>query len=104
MLGNALRVKQAPEPSEILWHNRHVTIKQQNWRKVGVMVCCLIFLTAMFVLFSWMKSASIKNMWRYPTTTNCAAVTSMFTETDGSVNTNAYEKYALIDAPLTEDK
>jgi len=25
LLGNEIVVTQAPEPSEILWHNRHVT-------------------------------------------------------------------------------
>ena len=38
----------------------------------------MLFLLAMFVLFSWMKSKSIKNMYRYPSTTNCNTVGSLF--------------------------
>jgi len=79
LLNKPIITSQAPEPSEILWHNRHVTVNQQNWRKVGVFIAVLIFLALMFALFTWMKSKAIQNMFRYPSTTNCDSIKSIFT-------------------------
>jgi hypothetical protein len=109
LVGEEAWCKQAPEPSEIIWHNRHVTTKQQNCRKVLVFLVCLIFLGLMFFFFSWMKSKAINNMWRYPTTTNCGAVTSMFSGKDPTtgemvVDLDDYQKYADIDKPLTNER
>jgi len=78
LVGEEIWCKQAPEPSEIIWHNRHVTTKQQNIRKVFVFIGCLLFLTLMFFFFSYLKSKAIKNMWRYPTTTNCDTIDNIF--------------------------
>lgn len=58
----------------------------------------------MFVLFSWMKSKTIKNMFRYPSTVNCNAITSTFTASNGIVDVTDYEKWAVIDAPLTYER
>lgn len=44
LLGNEIVVKQAPEPSEILWHNRHVTDRQALCNKVIAFICSFIFL------------------------------------------------------------
>lgn len=100
LLEEPLICNQAPEPSEILWHNRHVTYKQQNWHKAVVFIVSAILLFLMFILFSFMKAISIKNMWRYPATTNCDSVESLF-YTEGVTDLNAYESYAEIDQPLT---
>lgn len=90
LLGNEIVVKQAPEPSEILWHNRHVTDKKALCNKVIAFICSFIFLVAMFLLFTWMKSKSIKNMYRYPSTTNCKSVDSIFMDSDGSIDVSLY--------------
>lgn len=104
LLQNDVFVTQAPEPSEILWHNRHVTYATQRWRKIGVFIACLIFLFGMFLLFTWMKSKAIKNMWRYPSTTNCQAVSEQFRGKDGEINDAYYQEYAQVDKDLTTSK
>ena len=38
----------------------------------------MAFLFAMFIGFTAMKAASIKNMWRYPSGTNCANIENIF--------------------------
>ena len=90
LLGNEIVVKQAPEPSEILWHNRNVTDRQRLCKKVIVFICSFIFLVVMFYTFTLMKVISIKNMYRYPSTTNCNFVDSIFTQSDGTINQSLY--------------
>lgn len=98
LVGEEIWCKQAPEPSEIIWHNRHVTTGQQTCRKVLVFIGCFCFLFLMFFFFSYMKSLAIKNMWRYPTTTNCASVNSIFYKPGtNEVDTAKYQQYAEID-------
>ncbi len=69
--------------------------------KVIVFICCFIFLFGMFWFFTWMKSKAIKNMFRYPQTTNCKTVTSIFTPEGGATDTTLYAEYASIDKDLT---
>lgn len=94
---------QAPEPQEILWENRHITRKQQAFAKVIVSILIVIFLFLMFILFTWMKSKAIKNMWRYPSTVNCDSVDSVFMQ-NGVVNVTEYGQYAMVDEPLTSER
>jgi len=101
LLGNEIVVKNAPEPSEILWHNRHVTDRQALCNKVIAFVCSFIFLLGMFFLFTYMKKMTIHNMYRYPSTTNCNSVDSIFMVSDGSLDESLYKQYAIVDQPLT---
>ena len=57
----------------------------------------------MFALFTFLKSFAIKNMWRYPRTTQCASVDSTFM-VNGVVNTTLYEQYANFDKEPTFNK
>jgi hypothetical protein len=97
-------VVQAPEPSEILWHNRHVTTRAANCHKLVVFVICVIFLLGMFLFFTWMKSKAIKNMFRYPSTTNCDSVDTIFTNSEGVIDLAYYKEYAGVDSSLTQER
>jgi hypothetical protein len=59
----------------------------------------------MFIGFTAMKAAAIKNMWRYPTSTNCDNIENIFKNNTYSSpydNPN-YEFYAVtVDKSLTE--
>lgn len=44
----------------------------------------------MFFLFTFMKKETIKNMYRYPSTTNCNSVDSIFMGSDGSIDVSLY--------------
>lgn len=68
----------ASEPSDILWENRHVTWKRRKINQMVVFCLSAIFLILMFFLFVWMKSLAVTNMFRYPATTNCASIQSIF--------------------------
>lgn len=103
LMDEELIMTQAPEPQEILWENRHITKKQQAFAKVIVSFMVIIFLLAMFVLFTWMKSKAIKNMWRYPSTVNCNSTDSIFM-VDGVVDTAYYAEYAAVDSMLTSER
>lgn len=45
---------EAPEPSNILWENLHVTPRQQIIRKILVSFAILVLLFGMFVLFTFL--------------------------------------------------
>eukprot|EP00425_Heterocapsa_triquetra_P043914 CAMPEP_0195065124 /NCGR_PEP_ID=MMETSP0448-20130528/10874_1 /TAXON_ID=66468 /ORGANISM="Heterocapsa triquestra, Strain CCMP 448" /LENGTH=1089 /DNA_ID=CAMNT_0040096191 /DNA_START=40 /DNA_END=3310 /DNA_ORIENTATION=+ len=48
--GGKLRVKRAPEPSNILWENQDLPFKWQVMRKLGVGLVCLLLIIVSFVL------------------------------------------------------
>jgi len=86
---------EAPEPSNILWENLHVTPRQQTCRKLLVSAAILVLLFGMFVLFTFLQLIAVKNANRYPASTDCTTVSAMFTD-------NAtFEQYARIDEPYT---
>ena len=86
---------EAPEPSNILWENLHVTPRQQTCRKLLVSAVILVLLFGMFVLFTFLQLIAVKNANRYPASTDCTTVSAMFTD-------NAtFEQYARIDEPYT---
>jgi hypothetical protein len=99
MLGSKVIVKQAPEPSEILWHNRHVSPGQALNHKIFVYFLTFVFLAGMFFLFSGMKALEVKNIWRYPAQTNCKYINDMFGD-----QITLYQEYASIDKSLTVDR
>ena len=70
--------------------------------KINQFCVCLIsvaFLIAMFFLFTYMKSLAISNMFRYPATTNCDSVESIF-----SNQMDLYAEYADTDKDFTLNK
>lgn len=66
-----LQLKKAPEPTNIIWENRHNTYRQQLVRKIFVGFAVLALLFAMLALFTYMKTLTVKNQKRYPPDTNC---------------------------------
>ncbi len=78
LLGHDIIMRSAPEPSDIIWENLHVSENQRKCRSAIVFVISAIFLLGMFFLFVWMKSLAVKNMLRYPQTLNCDSVATIF--------------------------
>lgn len=79
ILGEDLRCNEAPDPSNIIWQNRHVTRKQQNIRKFFVFIGVVIMLGCSFALFTWFKNIATNNQQKYPPTTDCTNIGNMFT-------------------------
>jgi hypothetical protein len=52
-------MEEAPEPSNILWENLHVTPKQQIFRKLLVSFAILVLLVGMFVLFTFLQLIAV---------------------------------------------
>ena len=48
--------KRAPEPTNIIWENRHFTYLQQSWRAAAVALAVLLVLVGVFVLFFVLKT------------------------------------------------
>jgi len=66
LLGDILIAKQAPEPSEILWHNRGVTSARQTCNKVVVLLAITVVLLLAFFFFTYLKVFTVQNQIKYP--------------------------------------
>jgi hypothetical protein len=63
----------APEPSDIIWENKYVSLKQRFWRGVYVGFIILVILLGTFILFFYLKKKSSSVTSRYPSV-NCDEV------------------------------
>jgi len=105
-LEEELQLKHAPEPTNIIWENRHTTSKQILSRRILVGVAILALLVGMLAFFTYMKKFTVRNQKRYPPNTDCTSINQMF-NVDGVVDfstTGSYYNYATIDAPYTQNK
>ena len=91
-----IHVEPAPEPSNIIWENRHITSKVQFRNKifVGIGVFCLLALA--FALFTFCKIAVVNTQKKYPPTFDCSDIDAMF-----GTDLDAYKTYAEIDKEYT---
>lgn len=89
----------ASEPSDILWENRHVTWKRRKINQMIVFCLSALFLVGMFFLFVIMKATAVNNMFRYPATTNCDSIQSIFSSQE-----SLYPEYAQLDELYTVNK
>lgn len=96
LLKDLIHLRSAPEPSNILWENLHVSPTQRIVRTIVVAIVIFLLLLGMFALFTGLEVISVKNIGRYPPTTNCANIDAMFT------NNATYEAFALTDRPFTD--
>jgi hypothetical protein len=96
LLKDLIHLQRAPEPSNILWENLHVSRPQRIVRTIVVAIVIFLLLLGMFALFTALEVISVKNIGRYPPTTNCANIDAMFT------NNATYEAFALTDRPFTD--
>ena len=89
-----INCEEAPEPSQVLWHNRFRTPAQRLPREICVAFLVILFLFAMFITFIWFKKLTVGNLWRYPDTINCDIVDSIFESSNGDMNYDKYQEYA----------
>jgi hypothetical protein len=55
ILGEPLYFREAPEPTNILWENRHMSFWKQAQRKILVIVIITILLTGALIIFYLLK-------------------------------------------------
>lgn len=60
-LGKPLRLFGATEPSNIIWENRHTTLKDIAIRSCITIVVVIILLTGALALFSFMMQVTVTN-------------------------------------------
>lgn len=99
LLGSDIVCYSASEPTDILWENRHVTWHRMKINQCIVLLLSILFLIAMFFLFVYMKALAVANMFRYPATTNCDSIESIFQD-----QFDLYPEYADVDKNYTIEK
>ena len=93
-----IKVTPAPEPSNIIWENRHITQAEQNRNKFFVTLAILCLLGIALVIFSVAKFYVTTIQAKYPPTFDCTDVDSQF-----AGQPDLYKTYAKIDKPYTNE-
>ena len=67
LLGTKLNFKETSEPTDIIWENRHWTLKQTFWREIraAVIAIGLVCLSGLFIY--WVSTLSSTAARVYPT-------------------------------------
>jgi hypothetical protein len=65
-LGGKIVISRAPEPSDIIWQNRHFTDWERLLKKIVVSLAILLMLTASFAVIFVLQKASLRLKNRYP--------------------------------------
>jgi len=74
LLGRELVCHPAPEPTDIVWENRHVTYLQRKKRQIGSCIIMVVIMIILFYLLVVLKASQAKNLLKYPATINCDVV------------------------------
>lgn len=104
MFGEHVIVEAAPEPSNVIWENLEVTPFKRAARKSGVILLISLFIFMTFLLYTALKSRAGKNKLRYPSTTNCGSIQSLFLKEPGNIDSTdwvTFKKYAEHDKEPT---
>ena len=76
--GQRMVVKDAPEPSNIIWENVATTPGRLLFNQIVSTIVIAIFLVATFFFFTWLKTRAGENLFKYPTRINCNTIRSQF--------------------------
>jgi len=74
LLGEEMRMNEAPEPSNIIWENLDVPLRTHRQRKCIVGFVIAIFIILTLILFSFLKGKAGINNLKYPPRINCEGV------------------------------
>jgi hypothetical protein len=88
LMGDDLFFKQATEPTNILWENRHLTHKDRLKRSGWVFAIIVLMIIVSFSLIFFCKSYSVKVSQTYPAV-DCSVIDSAY----GA----SLEKYAILE-------
>lgn len=99
-LGEPLVCELCPEPQDIIWENVSASLDVQGmfWRKVYAYSLVAVILLTTFAVMWVLKQINIDNMYRYPFTTNCDEVMSIFQDRQTQeIDLNLLFEYAKLD-------
>lgn len=101
ILGEPAVFQEATEPTNIIWENLEVSKAECRRRKSIAYLVIAIFICLVFLLFTFLKSASAKNKMKYPPTTDCAGIQRMFADPFGVVDASKFSMFAELDQAAT---
>jgi len=77
LLGSKLVLDKAEEPGNIIWENLDSTVRERRCRMWGVFFLMFLFITGMFIGFSFLKQLSVNFLKKYPPQ-KCAETNAMY--------------------------
>lgn len=103
--GAPLYFDAAPEPTNIIWEHRQITFEDQKTRSAIVSIIVVILLFLAFLAFFALKKQTIANYNKYPPSTNCDDLYSIFkvTPQHGVKDNEKFAKAALSDKELIKN-
>lgn len=94
MLKKNIYVRQAPEPSNVVWKNMHVTPQTQlKWKLIAFFGIFILLLGAFVALYYLENISTVTNQKKYPASVNCDPYSEIFAD-----DPNGYKHWAEQDA------
>ena len=98
-MNEPLSFEEAPEPTNIIWENRHISYWNQFIRQIIVIIIIGVILLLAVVIFFFLKKIAIANQEKYPPSRDCVSISALFKDKPSD-----YKKYADIDMDDTLSK
>ena len=76
-MGEDLFLKEATEPTNIIWENRHFTEKERWTRKIHAMLLIFLLVFASFAVIYYVKVTALNIALKYPSV-DCVSVTTAY--------------------------
>ena len=78
LYGIEINIQEAPEVTNVVWENLSVHYHEvvRNQFITVFVICAILFLVLVFFIFS--KSAATSVLFKFPPSTNCDTINSMF--------------------------
>ena len=90
-LGSRIKVKPAPEPTNIIWENKGITKKMRRVRMVFITLACIVLLAVAAFLIAYMKGIQLQVVRKYPDV-DCGLVDEQYKK---MLKKFAYYEYVL---------
>jgi hypothetical protein len=94
MLGDEIEIKEASEPSDIIWENRQYTTAQRTFKKLvmSIIISILLLLSFSSIFYCSKWSLSVKE--KYPKV-NCAELNEEMKDTVDLWQKNAIQEFLM---------
>lgn len=104
LLGEEMRMNEAPEPSNIIWENLDVSQRTHRQKECCVGIVITIFIILTLVLFSVLKGVAGINNLKYPPRIDCKSINGQFNHADGQRDLETYKEFAEADSSNIKPK
>ena len=77
--GSPIELKQAAEPTDIIWENRHIRKSERNWRWCSILIVMALLTFGVFTIMVYLvKQKLIVQFIKDPPGVDCVVVTSSY--------------------------